>query len=110
MSLLESLGSYELSPRIIEQWNNFAALLNNANETTLETHSISPTEAYRFRADFFGLLKYKFNMEEEFFYPHLIVNKLNSPLDYTENMLVVKTIGYDVLNELLGLIALWKKK
>lgn len=105
MSLVDDIVYFESTPRIIEQWNNLKALLKNS-ENDISLVDIPSIKAMRFKADFYGLLKHEFNIEEIYWYPHLIVNDFNAPTDYHERIQVIKLIRHDTLEDLYNRIKL----
>lgn len=106
MALYEKITYTETTPRIIEQWNNLKRLLLEYHKDDLLIYEIKPVDAERFKSDFFGLLKHSFKINQELWYPHLILNGLLSPLDFKETMPTLTSMRADVLMSYLDYIEL----
>lgn len=106
MSLSENIRYYELTPRIIEQWNNLRRILLEQHKDSISILEVAPADCERFSSDFFGLLKYRFRIDEEFWYPHLIINDMISPQDFNEEHVTIKTIPTNILSSYLDYISL----
>lgn len=78
--LHDQITSFTQTETTINRWNNLSKLLLTPDK--YEVKKIDSSLADSFRFDFFGLLKFKFNIPDEFLYPHLIVNKLSHPSEY----------------------------
>lgn len=106
MALYENITYKELTPRIIEQWNNLRRILLEMHADDITPVEVTPVDAERFKSDFFGLLKHRYRINEELWYPHLIINNMTSPLDFKENMVKISTMRADILYNYLDYIKL----
>lgn len=104
MSLADNITYYDLSPRIIEQWNNLKKILLDNHKDQMTIQEIQPSDIERFKSDFFGLLKHKFKIDEKFWYPHLIINEMKTPLEFTESMVTIKILQTNILSNYLEFI------
>ena len=88
----------------IARIKEFELLLNsdeiNKNTKTIE---IPPAIAYKYRYDFYGLLRQYFNLPSETFYFFLRINDLKHPLEY-EGQRDIKILDPETFNSFIEML------
>lgn len=102
-NLFTKIKFSKLDKNIIEGWNNLAPYLLHPDSGVYKDR-ITNQLANVYIGDFFGLLKYKYDLNPDYWYPHLIVNKLTTPIEYDGSSDEVYLIPLDVCERLLSSI------
>lgn len=102
-SLFKKIKYFKFNKDIIEGWNNLTPYLIHP-DSGIYKDKITNQLANVFVGDFFGLLKYKYDLDPDYWYPHLIVNNLNSPSEYDGLSDEIVLIPIDVCDRLLSSI------
>ena len=68
---------------VIDMWNNVIPMLRPY--INIEYKTISIDQAYRYRGDFYGLLKVLLEIEEAYIYPTMLINGFRDSTDYDGN-------------------------
>lgn len=99
--LYEQMTSFTQSETTINRWNNLTRLLIKSDRYEVKSIDISIADSFKF--DFFGLLKNKFDIPDQYLYPHLIVNGFTDPSSYNgeTNIKIINPQALSILYQLV---------
>ena len=88
-----------INTNLINEWNNVLHLITDKDYKTVY---LDVGKSNTYRCNFFKLLNNEYNIDIEYWYPHLAINKLKSNTSYDGNT-DIKIIDPNVLDKYLDM-------